>query len=201
MKKIIIKTILLFAVGLNFAFAQNTMRIDTLSGRPGDTLTFSVKIDNVKPFVAFQLDIQLPAQLSYINNSAALTSRANGHNFAASIINPTLIRVLAYSMIMTPFLGNTGPVLTFKCIAGNVPGTYSLNVVSPIISDSLNANILTASYNGRFTLLLQKIGFNTGSIDFGRTLLGTNANYNLYIYNNGTSNLTVSKLSSISTSI
>lgn len=200
MKKIILTTILLFLAGV--ALAQNTMRIDTLSGKPGDTLTYSVKVDNVKAFVAYQLDIQLPAQLSYVNNSAALTGRANGHTFSAALISSTLIRALAYSVTMTPFNGNTGAVMTFKCfVTGNTPGAYNLNVVSPIISDTLNANILTASYNGKFTLLLPKIAFNTGSISFGRTLLGTNLNYNLYIYNNGTSNLTVTKMTSNSADI
>ncbi len=196
MKKIIL-TILLLFVSLNIVYSQNTMRIDTLSGKQGDTLTYSVKIDNVKSFVAYQLDIQLPAYLSYVNNSAALTGRANGHNLGASLINPTLIRVLAYSITMNPFLGNTGAVLTFKCnVTGNVPGTYSLNVVTPVIADSLNINILTASYHGRFVLLLPKIAFNTSAINFGTTLLGTNKDYGLVIYNQGTSNLTISKITS-----
>jgi len=73
--------------------------------------------------------------------------------------------------------------------------------VSPVIADSLNANILTASYSGRFTLLLPKIAFNTSAINFGNTLLGTNVDYNLYIYNQGTSNLTVTKITSNSGSI
>jgi hypothetical protein len=201
MKKIFLTILLLFA-GMNLVYSQNTMRIDTLSGKPGDTLTYSVKIDNVKTFVAYQLDIQIPSYLTYVNNSAALTGRANGHNLGASLINSTLLRVLAYSLTMNPFFGNTGAVLTFKCnVTGNIPGVYNLGIVSPVIADSLNANILTASYSGRFTLLLPKIAFNTSAINFGNTLLGTNVDYNLYIYNQGTSNLTVTKITSNSGSI
>ncbi len=201
MKKIFLTILLLFAC-LNVVYSQNTMRIDTLSGKPGDTLTYSVKIDNVKSFVAYQLDVQIPAYLTYVNNSAVLTGRANGHNLGVSLINPALLRLIAYSISMNPFLGNTGAVLTFKCyVTGNVPGTYSLNVVTPVIADSLNANILTASYNGRFVLLMPKIAFSTSAMNFGTTLLGTNKDLSLTIYNQGTSNLTISKITSSSADI
>jgi hypothetical protein len=202
MNKTILITILLLVAGLNAAFPQNTMRIDTLGSKPGDTLTYSVKVDNVKPFVAFQLDIQVPAQLTYLLNSAALTSRANGHSLAVSLINANTIRALAYSTTMTPFNGSTGAVMTFRMIIlGTTPGNYNIPVVSPIISDSLNLNILTASYGGRLIIQLPKINFNTGSIDLGRTLLGTNKDFTLNISNGGTTNLIVSRLSSISTNI
>ncbi|MEI7485614.1 MAG: cohesin domain-containing protein, partial [Ignavibacteriota bacterium] len=201
MKKIFLTILLLFAC-LNVVYSQNTMRIDTLSGKPGDTLTYSVKIDNAKSFVAYQLDVQIPTYLTYVNNSAALTGRANGHNLGVSLINPALLRLIAYSISMNPFLGNTGAVLTFKCyVTGNVPGTYSLNVVTPVIADSLNANILTASYNGRFVLLMPKIAFSTSAMNFGTTLLGTNKDLSLTIYNQGTSNLTISKITSSSADI
>jgi hypothetical protein len=195
MKKIIIYAALLILISFNFANSQNTMRIDTLSGKPGDTLTYSLKVNNTAQFVAFQTDIQLPSQLSFVINSAMLTSRANGHQLGSSIISPTLIRVIAYSFTLNPFFGNEGAVLTFRCtVTGNTPGNYNLTFQSPILSDSANNNILTATYGGLFKLLLQKIGFNSGSIDFGRTLLGTNKDFNLYIYNTGTDTLTVSKL-------
>jgi photosystem II stability/assembly factor-like uncharacterized protein len=202
MNKTLLITILLLVAGLNAAFPQNTMWIDTLGGKPGDTLTYSVKVDNVKPFVAFQLDIQIPAQLTYLLNSAALTSRANGHSLAVSLINANTIRALAYSTTMTPFNGSTGAVMTFgMIILGTTPGNYNIPVVGPIISDSLNLNILTASYGGRLIIQLPKINFNTGSIDLGRTLLGTNKDFTLNISNGGTTNLIVSRLSSISTNI
>ena len=202
MNKTILITILLLVAGLNAAFPQNTMRIDTLGGKPGDTLTYSVKVDNIKPFVAYQLDIQVPAQLTYLLNSAALTSRANGHSLAVSLINANTIRALAYSTTMTPFNGSTGAVMTFRMIIlGTTPGNYNIPIVNPIISDSLNLNILTASYGGRLIIQLTKINFNTGSIDLGRTLLGTNKDFTLNISNGGTTNLIVSRLSSISTNI
>ena len=186
---------------MNVSYSQNTMFIDTLSGRSGDTLTFSLKINNVKPFVAFQTDISFPSALSYVNNSAALTSRANGHSIGVSMVSPTVLRVVAYSITMNQFLGSSGAVMTFKCLSGNVPGVYYLSLATPIISDSTNANILTASYSGKYTVLGPRISFSTSSINFGRTLWGTNANANLTIYNTGTSTLTVSKLTTDTSAI
>ncbi|MCE1164631.1 MAG: choice-of-anchor D domain-containing protein [Bacteroidetes bacterium] len=201
MKKILICILLITGFCMNVSYSQNTMFIDTLSGHSGDTLTFSLKINNAKPFTAFQTDIQFPAQLTYVNNSAALTSRANGHGLGVSLVSSSVLRVVAYSMTMNQFTGTSGAVMTFKCVSGNVPGVYYLSLATPIISDSANTNILTASYSGKYTVLGPKISFSTSSLSFGRTLLGTNINTNLTIYNNGTSTLTVSKLTTDTSAI
>jgi len=180
---------------------QNTMWIDTLAANPNDTATFSVKIRNSQKFVAFQLDIQFPSNLTYINNSAALTSRANGHSISTSLIAPDRLRVLAFSMSNNQFNDSIGAVLTFKGKAGSLPGTNPVTIYSPLIVDSNNVNILTGYFNGRFTLNAPNININPNNLNMGRTPMGVPLNSQVYISNTGTINLIVSKIYTTSTEI
>ncbi len=180
---------------------QNTMWIDTLAANPNDTATFSVKIRNSQKFVAFQLDIQFPPNLTYVNNSAALTSRANGHSISTSLIAPDRLRVLAFSMSNSAFSDSIGAVLTFKGKAGGTPGTNPVTIYSPLIVDSNNVNILTGYFNGRFTLNAPSININPNNLNMGRTPIGVPLNSQVYISNTGTINLIVSKIYTTSSEI
>lgn len=147
--------------------ASNILQIHDASGEPYDTITVYVEIINDDPFVAFQFDLPLPEQLTYLLNSTCLTERSVDHIIISSIINSDTLRILSYSPTNTSFTGNSGNVAYFKLVAGNVPGTYPLNLVNPIISDSNSTNILTDTVNGIVTIL--SIGVDCPEINYDNT--------------------------------
>ena len=139
--------------------ASNILQIHDASGEPYDTITVYVEIINDDQFVAFQFDLPLPEQITYLLNSACLTDRSVDHIIISSIINDDTLRILSYSPTNTAFIGNNGNIAYFKLVAGNVPGNYPLNLVNPIISDSNSINILTDVITGTITILSNGVNY------------------------------------------
>lgn len=171
--------------------AANTIQIHNAQGEVGDTVSVNVEIINDNPFVAFQFDLPLAVQLTYIPNSESLTARSVDHEIVASIVNNDTLRVLAYSLTNAQFTGNSGNVAHFKLATGSVPGNYPLNMSNPIIGDTNSINILTDIINGIFTILAPDIDPETDSLDFDRTPLGDSTDRTFIIYNLGNQPLNI----------
>ena len=193
--KIILFSVFFLLIGTSLiADNSNVLQIHDAVGEPYDTITVDVEIINDDPFVAFQFDLPLIDQLTYLSNSIQLTDRAVDHVIIANIVNNDTLRVIAYSPTNTAFTGNSGNVAYFELIVGCVPGNYSLNMNSPIIGDSNSVNILTGTINGTFTIFAPDIGLNTGSLNFDRTPLGSYTDRTFTIYNLGNQSLQINDI-------
>lgn len=124
------------------------MWLDSVQTRVHDTVQIEISIANSNQFVAFQTDIKLPSNFTYVDNSASLTYRANSHILSVNLLSGNILRVLAFTINQNSFVGDTGSVMSFKIVAGDSVGLYSLEVVNPIISNSNSQNILTGFFNG-----------------------------------------------------
>jgi len=190
-------SIFFFVIFAYSILAQNTLFVGSTSSGPNQTVLISVKINNQKPFTAFQLDIALPTVLQYINNSAALdASRKLNHQVSASLITNNVLRIIAFSSSGKNFTGNIGTILTFTCNAKQLPGLYPLVVSNAIVSDTSHTNILDGYFNGQYSLLAPLLSVDQIAIDFGSLALGQNAERIINITNSGNLPLVISSLSS-----
>lgn len=176
-------------------FAANVMSIQGGQVATGSAISVQVNISNNNPFTAFQLDIPLPEHLHFVAGSAQLSAaRASGHSLSAQVINGNVLRIIAFSLSNTPFLGAAGPVMSFQLMAGTLPGNFILNPVSPIIAGTDGSNILTASNPGTVTILASNIQVAPNALNFGEIPLKTFAERSLVISNQGNQTLTVSAI-------
>ena len=81
----------------------------------GETCTISVDLTNVKACNAFQLDLNLPENLTASN--FALTGRASGHELDVQAFDDGKVRVLCYSTGLEVIEGYSGALLTFDLTA------------------------------------------------------------------------------------
>jgi hypothetical protein len=195
MKKLILLT-LTFVFSVSAVHASVVMSAGTVSGGAKQTVTVGINIANDKPFVGFQFDVVFPSSLTYVSNSAQLTARANGQSIATSLVSPGRLRIIAYSITLTPFSGTSGAVATLDFTTGTDPGSYTLTLENAIVADSSQRNILTSSSNGTVTIQAPNIGLNPASLDFGSIPLNQRALASVTIHNSGNVNLIISKFSS-----
>ncbi|MCD6382657.1 MAG: choice-of-anchor D domain-containing protein, partial [Candidatus Hydrothermae bacterium] len=172
-------------------FAGNTMAVHDETVNVLDTVTVHLDIINDTPFVAFQVDIPLPSNLTYVGGSISLTSRAVDHTIGASVLGDTVLRIIAYSSNNSAFLGDSGDVATFRLAVGPVPGNFLLDLSDPIIGDSTGNNIISDTVNGTITVLGPDIDIQTQEIIYDSTPLGDYNDRALYIQNMGNETLTV----------
>ena len=99
-----------------YLIATNTLWIHDVEGNAYDTITVDIDIINDTPFVAFQFDLPLSQQLTYLHNSAILSGRATDHVIDAALVDDSILRIVAYSSTNAPFTGDSGVVAHFKLI-------------------------------------------------------------------------------------
>lgn len=175
--------------------AANTMIMGSISSGPNQEISLPVNINNDNPFVAFQFDMQIPQGFVYVANSAALdAARTNGHSLQASVLDGNILRILGYSLSNTAFKGNSGSIIKFKLKSNAIPGSYSLNLTSPIIGNAATSNILTASTNGVLTVLAPDINIAISALDFDRTPLGQFTDRTITVSNSGNQPLLVTNI-------
>jgi hypothetical protein len=123
-----------------------------------DTVTVQLSAENHEAFVGFQFDISFPASMSYIQNSALLGNRSQGHIIQTALISPDTLRVFAFSMQQLPFTGSTGALLSLK-FAVNASAnetTLPLTLSNVIMGNNQGQNILYQAQNGFIQLIENK---------------------------------------------
>ena len=178
-----------------FASAGNIMQINSAQVQANQQVSIQIVITNSDPFVAFQLDVPLPAPFAYVANSAALNpARCNGQMISATLMTGNILRIIGFSFNNTPFLGNSGVIATFALNAGTIPGDYILTPTNAIIGNASSVNILTGVVSGTLTLLAPNINLNPVSLDFGQIPLGNTSDQYVTVSNTGNQNLQISNI-------
>ena len=118
--------------------ATDLFHIEDFMMQPGQTVEVEILLDNETSFTAFQTDLSLPEGLSVDMQSVALTGRkAEDHVLATNVLSNGDIRIMSYSMMIQPYSGNSGALVTFNVTA----------------SESLSGPVVIRLKNNRFTNL------------------------------------------------
>ena len=175
-------------------FAVNEIYIGSGLGESNTQITIPVSISNMEPFSGFQFDVTLPNDVSYVENSAALTTRASDHNIAANMIDSNTLRFVSYSGSNADFLGNDGEVFSFKVIPNITSGTYTLPISNSIISNVELGDILSEAYNGSFTINAPYLSTSIQTINYGSVPITETRTTNITLTNTGSAELVIDEL-------
>ncbi len=134
--------------------ASNIMSFLPVEAEAGEDIIIELQISNEDSFVAFQLDVPLPAGFSLIPGSVQLeTSRITDHLIQSNILPGTdILRIISFSLSNSAYTGNSGTIATFALASPEIPGTYSLPIQNAIMGDIQGNNILSGVVNGSITL-------------------------------------------------
>ena len=189
MKRIII--ILILLLGGLAARAENVVSVSSASGRPQDEVTLQVSLANTDAAVAFQVEIPLGSQLTYVAGSVALNpARITDHQVSAAVVNGSL-RIYAFSLSLTPFVGNEDNLLSFTLKLKNEPGDYALELNETKLSDAAGNALQVTTSNGMVTILSPKLQINTPSLDFGHVPIRSEYTQNASVTNVGNEPLVI----------
>ncbi|MDA9761166.1 choice-of-anchor D domain-containing protein [Flavobacteriaceae bacterium] len=175
-------------------FAVNEIYIGSGQGESNTQITIPVSISNMEPFIGFQFDVTLPNDVSYVENSAAFTTRASDHNIAANMIDSNTLRFVSYSGSNADFLGNDGEVFSFKVIPNITSGTYTLPISNSIISNVELGDILSEAYNGSFTINAPYLSTSVQTINYGGVPITETRTTNITLTNTGSAELVIDEL-------
>ena len=192
MKHIILTLILLF--GVYATRAENIVSVSSASGHPQDEVTLNLSLANTDAAVAFQTEIPLGSQLTYVAGSVTLNSdRITDHQLSAAVVDGNL-RIFVFSLSLTPFVGNEGTLLSFTLKLKNEPGNYTLNLGSIMLSNASGTALPVTTQNGMVTILSPKLQVNTPSIDYGHVPIRSDYTQIVQMTNVGNEPLTITNI-------
>lgn len=190
-KIVLLLVLLCFGMG---ARAGNVLTIGSAQGAPGEEVELALALENTDAVAALQVSIPLGEQLSYVEGSAAMTGRSNGHSVTAGMKDGTL-NVVVYSMGMNALTGNTGDVVTLRLKLGNQPADVTLTAAKVVMTDgSGNAIGDATSASGVVSIRCAKAEYSPMTIDFGQVPIRSTYEQNFTVYNTGNEMLEVTSL-------
>ena len=172
--------------------AQNSMSLSSAEAAPQGVVEIELSVTNTDSFVAFQTEIPLGENLSYVANSAVLY-RSVDHQLVASVVNGTL-KLYAFSLSGKAFSGNEGKVATFQLRIGNEPGGFPLNHTKAKLVNAAGNELPLTTYNGSVNVLTPKIEIRTPQLNYGHVPIRSTYNKTLTVKNVGNMPLTISGL-------
>ena len=172
--------------------AQNSVSLSSAEAAPQGVVEIELSVTNTDSFVAFQTEIPLGENLSYVANSAVLY-RSVDHQLVASVVNGTL-KLYAFSLSGKAFTGNKGKVATFQLRIGNEPGSFPLNHTKAKLVNAAGNELPLTTYNGSVNVLTPKIEIRTPQLDYGHVPIRSTYNKTLTVKNVGNMPLTISGL-------
>ncbi len=190
MKRLIILT--LFVVGL-CAGAQNTLTMTGGNGHPGDTITVTLSMTNSDAVTAMQTFVPLGTQLTYVPGSATLTTRSNGHQLTATVMDGSLC-IYSYSLALASYNGDNGALLTFRLVLGREPGNHTLTPTQSVLSSASGAPLDVSANSGNITILAPKVQVIPASIDYGHVPIRSSYTCTVTVRNSGNEPLAISNI-------
>ena len=175
------------------AIATNTLSLSSVSGTPQTEVEVTVSLDNADAIVALELNIPLGEHLSYVTNSAVLsTARSNGHMLSAAQVGQEL-RIYVYSFSQNALQGNSGELLTFRLLLGNEPADYALTP-TVVLSNAQGTSIAGSVQTGTVTIQAPKLQIVNPQIDYGHIPIRATYTKNLQLKNVGNLPLTIENI-------
>ena len=121
----------------------NTIIVHDNAGKTNEVITIDIEIDNSFPVAGFQTDITLPQGFTFIEGTAVLSDREDGHSLTAVLIESDpegddILRITASPALnmdgFKNFKGFFGVVVSFDVQLPNEPGEYTLDIENSVIS-------------------------------------------------------------------
>ncbi len=192
MKKVLSVLTFILLVLTSHLCAQNIMTLSSGEGRPQDVVEIELSITNTDDFIAFQTEIPLGENLSYVDGSAVL-HRSDDHELVASEVNGTL-KIYSYSFSSSSYSGNEGKIVSFQLKLGNEPGNVTLTNTKAKLADAAGNELPLATAGGVVKITTPKIEITTPNINYGHIPIRSSYNKTITVKNTGNAPLTISGL-------
>lgn len=132
---------------------DNIMLLPTLEAGVSDTVTLDILVNNRTLIRAMETSIILPAGMTWLEETASLTERAQDH-ITDIQFNGNELQLTAYSQNGNPFLGTEGSVFHIAFQTGSQTGTFPLPLMQSALYDTNGMDVLTDYFDGIIQVLL-----------------------------------------------
>lgn len=175
-------------------FAVNELHVENASGIADNTVTISLRVNNMDAITGFQFEFDLPAQLKYVDGSFALSDRKGDHSLLATHKDGHLTAI-AYSLGGGTFSGEDGIIATFDVVLSGRNSTY-LDASKAVLTANYRGediDVLSAKYRGYVTIASPQLNAPT-TLNLGATPVTQVAQGTVTVRNSGNAPLSLDRV-------
>lgn len=173
--------------------ADNVISLSSVQGAPNEEVTVSVSLQNSEAVAALQLSIPLDDQLTLVEGSAVLSSRATSHQVTVGVKDGVL-NVMVYSLSMAPLSGTSGEVVSFKLKLGRDPKDIELTPSKTVLTTDNGQAATATSESGEVSIRTAKAQYGSMEVDFGHVPILETYTQSVWVTNVGNEPLTITAL-------
>ncbi len=174
-----------------WARAGNMVTLPSVSGAPGEEVTFNVALANTDAVSAMQIQIPItPDAFTVVEGSETLSSRAASHSAKVGIRDGVL-NIMVWSNGMATIAPGSGGVVSFSVLLGSEPQAIALNATKVTLTDASGDALSATATNGSITISAPKAQLATRDIDFGHIPICSIYHQSLQVTNVGNAPLII----------
>ncbi len=179
-------------------FSVNELHVQRTEGISDEEVTVVLKMNNMEPIAGAQCSFKMPKQLVYVDGSASAgTMCSNTNHVALGSLQGDVLTLMLYSATNSVIPEGNGELMTFRVRLDGRSGSYSLNPTDVVLSNMTMENMVSASSSNYVVIKSPAYGAST-TLDMGKTPVTEKKTCSYSIYNNGSTDLVISKVAFLS---
>lgn len=173
-------------------FAVNELHTSSVSGVSDTEVEVVLTMNNMDPITGVQCAFLLPNVMEYVDGSAVLSSRSNGHRIHASVNDRRLV-IAIYSMMKQPMQEDDGEIARFRLLLTGNSGIYELRPRDVTLGVAEGMNVMSETYAGTVEIAAPRISCSE-TLEMPNTSVTEVATASFTLYNPSTLPLTVNEI-------
>lgn len=179
-------------------YSVNELHVLRTEGISDGEATVVLKMNNMEPIAGAQCSFKMPKELVYVDGSASAgVMCANTDHTALGSFQGDVLTLMLYSATNSVIPEGNGELMTFRVRLDGRSGSYSLNPTDVVLSNVAMENMVSATSSNYVVIKSPAYSAST-TLDMGKTPVTEKKTCTYSIYNNGSTDLVISKVAFLS---
>lgn len=179
-------------------FSVNELHVLRAEGISDEEVTVVLKMNNMEPIAGAQCSFKMPKELVYVEGSASAGAMCtNTGHVALGSLQEDVLTLMLYSATNAEIPEGNGELMTFRVRLNGKSGWYNIKPTDVVLSNMTMENMVSATSSNYVVIKSPAYSAST-TLDMGKTPVTEKKTCSYSIYNNGSTDLVISKVAFLS---
>ena len=179
-------------------YSVNQLHVQRVEGISDEEVMVVLKMNNMEPIAGAQCSFKMPKELVYVEGSASAGAMcANTGHVALGSLQGDVLTLMLYSATNSVIPEGDGELMTFRVRLNGKSGWYNIKPTDVVLGNITMENMVSAT-SGEYVVIKSPAYSASTTLDMGETPVTEKKTCTYSIYNNGSTDLVISKVAFLS---
>ena len=179
-------------------YSVNELHVQRAEGISDEEVTVVLKMNNMEPIAGAQCSFKMPKELVYVEGSASAGAMCvNTGHVALGSLQGDMLTLMLYSATNNVIPEGDGELMTFRVRLNGKSGWYNIKPTDVVLGNITMENMVSAT-SGEYVVIKSPAYSASTTLDMGETPVTEKKTCTYSIYNNGSTDLVISKVAFLS---